>query len=71
MKNCKCRKILVDKLIDKCTETIEEVKLAAITLFENENNCKFLHSLYYIDGSSFYNFYWNYYLFCLLQLVFD
>ena len=26
--NCKCRKKLVDKLIDECTETIEEVKLA-------------------------------------------
>ena len=29
--NCKCRKKLVDKLIDDCTETIEEVKLAKIT----------------------------------------
>ena len=35
--NCKCRKKLVDKLIDECTQTIEEVKLAKITLFENEN----------------------------------
>ena len=35
--NCKCRKNLVDKLIDKCTETIEEVKLAKITFAENEN----------------------------------
>ena len=32
--NCKCRKKLVDKLIDECTETIEEVKLANITIFE-------------------------------------
>ena len=31
--NCKCRKKLVDKLIDECTETIEEVKLANITIF--------------------------------------
>ena len=30
--NCKCRKKLVDKLIDKCTETVEEVKLAKKTL---------------------------------------
>ena len=36
--NCKCRKKLVDKLIDECTETIEEVKLANITFTENENN---------------------------------
>ena len=30
--NCKCRRKLVDKLIDECTETNEEVKLAKITL---------------------------------------
>ena len=36
--NCKCRKKLADKLIDKCTETIEETKLANITFTENENN---------------------------------
>ena len=34
--NCKCRKTLVDEIIDECTETIEEVKLVEITL-ENEN----------------------------------
>ena len=39
--NCKCRKKLVDKLIDDCTETIEKVKLAEITLFENESNYKY------------------------------
>ena len=38
--NCKCRKKLVDKLVDKCTETVEEVKLAKITLAENENSYK-------------------------------
>ena len=37
-KNCKCRKKLTDKLIDECTETIEEMKLANITFTENENN---------------------------------
>ena len=31
------QKKLVDKLIDECTETIEEVKLAKIILAENEN----------------------------------
>ena len=36
--NCKCRKKLVDQIIDECTETIEEVKLANITLTENENS---------------------------------
>ena len=31
-------KKIVDKLVDECTETIEEVKLANITIAENENN---------------------------------
>ena len=30
-------KKLVDKLVDECTETVEEVKLARITYAENEN----------------------------------
>ena len=34
------QKKLVDKLIDECTETIEEVKLAKITLAENEYSYK-------------------------------
>ena len=38
--NCKCRKELVDKLVDESTETVEEVKLAKITLAENENSYK-------------------------------
>ena len=38
--NCKCWKKLVDKLVDECTENIEEVKLAKITYAENENNYK-------------------------------
>ena len=33
--NCKCRKKLVDKLVDECTETVAEVKLAKGTLAEN------------------------------------
>ena len=36
--NCKCRKKLVDKIIDECAETIDETKLANITFTENENN---------------------------------
>ena len=34
--NCKCRKKLVDKLVDEYTETVEEVKLDKITLAKNE-----------------------------------
>ena len=35
-----CIKKLVDKLVDECPETIEEVKLAKITLVKNENKYK-------------------------------
>ena len=39
--NCKYKKKIDDKLIDEYTETIEEVKLAEITIFENENENKY------------------------------
>ena len=38
--NCKCRKKLVDKLVEECTKTNNEVKLAKITLTEKENKYK-------------------------------
>ena len=37
--NCKCRKKLVDRLVEECTENIDETKLVNITV-ENENNCR-------------------------------
>ena len=46
--NCKCRKKLVDKLVDEFTETIEEVKLAKITLAENESENKYSSCTVYI-----------------------
>ena len=33
-------KKLVDQLVNKCTETVEEVKLAKIAIGENENSYK-------------------------------
>ena len=42
--NCKSKKKLVDQLVDECTETIEEVKLAKITLAENESENKYSSS---------------------------
>ena len=42
--NCKCRK----KLVEECTEIVEEVKLAKITLAENENKYKFSSCALYI-----------------------
>ena len=53
--NCKCRKRLIDKLVDECTETVEEVKPAIITFAENENensykcsSCTVCTSLFWI-----------------------
>ena len=37
--NFKCRKKLVDKLVEECTENTDEVKMTKITLAEHE--CKF------------------------------
>ena len=41
--NCKCRKRVVDKLVEECTETVEEVKLAKTTHAKNksESKCSF------------------------------
>ena len=38
--NGKCRKKIVDKLLEECTEAKNEVKLVKITLAENENKHK-------------------------------
>ena len=38
--NCKCRKKLVDKLVEECTENVKEEKITEITLAENENKHK-------------------------------
>ena len=54
--HCKCRKKLVDKLVDECTETVEEVKLAKITLAENENTYQCSScSVYCVILDTFYN----------------
>ena len=45
--NCKCIKKLVAPLIEECTETVNKVKLAKITLPENESNYKCSSSTVY------------------------
>ena len=37
--NCKCREQLVDPLVEKCTENINETSLVKKTLDKNENKC--------------------------------
>ena len=69
--NCKCIKKLIDKLVDECTKTVEEVKPAIITLAENENSykcssCTVYTVLFWIFltvnvggiGAGFVYFYW-------------
>ena len=68
--NCKCRKRLVDNLVEECNEIVEEVKLAKITLAENENKYKCSSCMLHIAlfsilftinvgiGAYFVYFYW-------------
>ena len=42
------QKKLVDKLVDECVETVEEVKIAKITCAENENKQKYSSCTSYI-----------------------
>ena len=37
--NCKCRKWLGDKLVEECSENIDEARLTEIALFEHVNEC--------------------------------
>ena len=62
--NCKCRKKLIDKLIERssaeeCTKNVEEVKIGKMALFENENKCMFLHNLRCLGCNSLSNQHWN------------
>ena len=36
---CECRKKLVDKLVVECTDNIDEVKIAEVTLTKNMRKC--------------------------------
>ena len=47
-KHCKCRKKITDKLVEQCTKTVEAVKIAKITLAENENKHKYSSCTLYI-----------------------
>ena len=46
--NCKYREKIIDKLVEECTENIGEVKMAKITLADNENMCKCSCTLYIV-----------------------
>ena len=38
--NCKCRKRLVDKLIEECTKNIDEITLFECNSVEHKNKCR-------------------------------
>ena len=46
--NFKCRKRLIDKLIKKCTENIDEVKIAEMALLERGIECKSSRTIYVV-----------------------
>ena len=59
-KNGKCKKKLVDKLVEECNETIDDVKLTKITIAENENSYKHKFCILYIALFS---------IFCIINVV--
>ena len=44
--NCKCRKQLVDKLVEECTENIEELKITSKNEYENKRNSYIVYIVY-------------------------
>ena len=48
--NCKCRKRLVDKLVEECNENIDEEKLTEIVLFEHKNECACYYTVFIVFG---------------------
>ena len=53
MKALNAEKKLVDKLIEECTETDDEVKMTRVTAAEYENECKTSCALYIVLFSVF------------------
>ena len=46
--NCKCRKRLIDKLVEECSEIIDKAKMAKITLAEDQKKCKSSCTIYVV-----------------------
>ena len=58
--SCKCRKKLVDPLVEEFTENIEETKLVEKTLDENKDRC----NSYVIYKALF----WTFFIFFLISI---
>ena len=52
--NCKCRKRLVDKLIEECSENIDDVTTTEIILFEAKNKCRSSCTIYVVLFAIFF-----------------
>ena len=50
---------LLEKLVEKCNETIDEAKLTDIVLVEHVNECLFLHSLYCLGRNNRNSQHWG------------
>ena len=74
--NRKCRKGLIDKSVDECNVTVEEVKPAIITLAENENSYKcssctvyiMLFWIFFTTNVSEIRAYFDYFHWCLKKM---
>ena len=44
----KCRKILVDKLVEECNENVDEGKLTEIALFQHKNECACYYTVFIV-----------------------
>ena len=49
-KNCKCRKKLVDKLVEECSDNSDEAKLTEIALFEHKNESACYYTVFIALG---------------------
>ena len=48
--NGKCRKKLVDKLVEEYNENIDEAKLTETALFEHKNKCLCYYAVFIVEG---------------------
>ena len=48
--NCKCRKMLLDKLVEECNENNDEAKLIEIASFEYKNECVCYYTVFIVLG---------------------
>ena len=46
--NFKCRKRLVDKLLEECDENVDEAKLTKVALFEHVNKCVCFYTIFIV-----------------------